>query len=207
VVIFGDFTEMAAGRMLLVGALAFVVVCHLRQPAFVPPPLRNAAPMVIPAAAVLGATPAFADKIGDASKKLASASYPFLKSIPWDSDLYAKFPADPQKTLKAIDKALVAASSMDGRALQTAVEAHHKAVSSMDGKGVTSLADYTAVVDGLGRVVAGVPESQMKDVFYAFADIAPKNLPEYIFKTIDGPSAYKAAGAFWEYAETIKAAR
>merc|ERR1712224_773800 len=71
------------------------------------------------AAAVLGATPAFADKIGDASKKLASASYPFLKSIPWDSDLYAKFPADPQKTLKAIDKALVAAASMDGRALQT----------------------------------------------------------------------------------------
>merc|ERR1712072_1500345 len=105
------------------------------------------------------------------------------------------------------DKALVAASSMDGRALQTAVEAHHKAVSSMDGKGVTSLADYTAIVDGLGRVIAGVPEKMTLDVFYAFADIAPKTLPEYIFKTVDGPSAYKAAGAFFEYKDIIKAAR
>merc|ERR1712205_31236 len=163
--------------------------------------------MVIPAVAVLGATPAFADKIGDASKKLASASYPFLKSIPWDSDLYAKFPADPQKTLKAIDKALVAAASMDGKALQAAVEAHHKAISSMDAKGVTSLSDYTAINDALGRVVAGVPEKLTKDVFYAFADISPKALPEYIFKTVDGPAAYKAAGAFFEFKDTIKAAR
>merc|ERR1712007_337473 len=130
-------------------------------------------------------------KIADAAKKFSAASYPFLKSVPWDSDLYAKFPADPQKTLKAIDKVLVMASAMDGKALQTAVEAHHKAIGSMDGKGVTSLADYTAT----------------NDVFYAFADIAPKNLPEYIFKTVDGPAAYKAAGAFFEYKDAIKAAR
>merc|ERR1712224_334328 len=197
----------AAGRMLLIGASALVVVCHLRQPAFVPPPLRNAAPMVIPAAAVLGASPAFADKIGDASKKFAAASYPFLKSVPWDSDLYAKFPAEPQKTLKAIDKVLVMASAMDGKALQKAVEAHHKAIGSMDGKGVTSQADYTAIVDALGRVIAGVPETMTKDVFYAFADISPKTLPEYIFKTVDGGAAYKAAGAFFEYKDVIKAAR
>merc|ERR1712216_473483 len=138
---------------------------------------------------------------------MGEASYPFLKSVPWNSDLYAKFPADPQKTLKAIDKALVMAASMDGKALQAAVEAHHKAISSMDGKGVTSLSDYTAIVDTLGRVVAGVPEQQTKDVFYAFADIAPKNLPEYIFKTIDGAAAYKAGAAFFEFKDTIKFAR
>merc|ERR1712146_671208 len=166
---------------------------------------RKAAPVAIPAAAVLGASPAFADKISEASKKFSAASYPFLKSVPWDSDLYAKFPADPQKTLKAIDKALVMASAMDGKALKAAVEAHHKAISSMDGKGVTSLADYTSVVDALGRVVAGVPEQQILDVFYAFADIAPKNLPGYIFKTVDGGAAYKAAGAFFEYKDIIKA--
>merc|ERR1711959_60677 len=197
----------ALGNKALLLAVALVAVRYLQQPAFVPPPLRKAAPVAIPAAALLGASPAFADRIGDASKKFAAASYPFLKSVPWDSDLYAKFPAEPQKTLKAIDKALVMASAMDGKALQAAVEAHHKAISSMDGKGVTSLADYTSVVDALGRVVAGVPEKLTKDVFYAFADISPKNLPEYIFKTVDGPAAYKAAGAFWEYAETIKAAR
>merc|ERR1711924_270885 len=102
---------------------AVVAVRYLSQPAFVPPALRKAAPVAIPAAAVLGASPAFADKISEASKKFSAASYPFLKSVPWDSDLYAKFPADPQKTLKAIDKVLVMASAMDGKALQTAVEA------------------------------------------------------------------------------------
>merc|ERR1712124_168355 len=131
--------------------------------------------------------------------KFAAASYPFLKSVPWDSDLYAKFPAEPQKTLKAIDKALVMAASMDGKALKAAAEAHHKAIGSIDSKGVTSQADFTATVDTLGRVVAGVPEKQVLDVFYAFAGIAPKQLPEYVFKGIDGPAAYKAAGAFWEF--------
>merc|ERR1712227_1036190 len=124
-----------------------------------PPALRKAAPVAIPAAAVLGASPAFADSISVAAKKFSAASYPFLKSVPWDSDLYAKFPADPQKTLKAIDKVLVMAAAMDGKALQTAVEAHHKAISSMDGKGVTSLADYTAINDALGRVIAGFQRS------------------------------------------------
>merc|ERR1711934_825376 len=179
-------SEMACGTKALLLVAALVAVRYLSQPAFVPPALRKAAPVAIPAAAVLGASPAFADKISEASKK---------------------FSADPQKTLKAIDKVLVMASAMDGKALQTAVEAHHKAISSMDGKGVTSLADYTAINDALGRVIAGVPEKLTKDVFYAFADISPKTLPEYIFKTVDGPAAYKAAGVFFEFKDTIKAAR
>jgi len=198
---------MACGTKAVLLVAALVAVRYLSQPAFVPPALRKAAPLAIPAAAALGASPAYADKISEAAKKFSAASYPFLKSVPWDSDLYAKFPADPQKTLKAIDKVLVMASAMDGKALQTAVEAHHKAISSMDGKGVTSLADYTAINDALGRVIAGVPEKLTKDVFYAFADISPKTLPEYIFKTVDGPAAYKAAGAFFEFKDTIKAAR
>merc|ERR1712190_173848 len=36
---------------------------------------------------MLGATPAFADEIGDAAKKLSSAAYPFLKDINWNSGL------------------------------------------------------------------------------------------------------------------------
>merc|ERR1712072_661047 len=179
---------MAVGSKALLLVAALVAVRYLSQPAYMGPPLRKAAPLAIPAAAALGASPAFADKISEAAKKFSAASYPFLKSVPWDSDLYAKFPADPQKTLKAIDKVLVMASAMDG-------------------KGVTSLADYTAINDALGRVIAGVPEKLTKDVFYAFADISPKTLPEYIFKTVDGPAAYKAAGAFFEFKDTIKAAR
>merc|ERR1739845_179356 len=100
-----------------------------------------------------------------ASKKFAGAAYPFLKSVDWNSDLYAKFPAAPQQTLKAIDKALVMAASMDGKALKAAAEAHHKAIGSINGKGVTSQADFTGIVEGLGRVVASVPEKQTLDVF------------------------------------------
>merc|ERR1712072_785053 len=137
---------MAVGSKALLLVAALVAVRYLSQPAFVPPAVRKAAPLAIPAAAVLGASPAFADQISVASKKFAAASYPFLKSVPWDSTLYAKFPADPQKTLKAIDKVLIMASAMDGKALQTAVEAHHKAIATTDAKGVTSLADYTAIV-------------------------------------------------------------
>merc|ERR1719428_2676012 len=127
------------GRKVLLVAAAFAAVWHAQQ-TFVPPPQqpasRQAAPLAaIPAAALLAASPSYADKIGDASKKLGAAAYPFLKSVDWNSDLFAKFPADPQKTLKAIDKA----------------------IGSVDSKGVTSQADCTAIVDGLGRVVAGVP--------------------------------------------------
>merc|ERR1719428_1568173 len=199
------------GRKVLLVAAAFAAVWHAQQ-TFVPPPQqpasRQAAPLAaIPAAALLAASPSYADKIGDASKKLGAAAYPFLKSVDWNSDLFAKFPSEPQKTLKAIDKALVMAASIDGKALKAAAEAHHKAIGSVDSKGVTSQADFTAIVDGLGRVVAGVPEKQVLDVFYAFADIAPKTLPEYIFKTVDGAAAYKAAGAFFEFKDAVKAAR
>jgi len=37
---------------------------------------------------MLGAAPAYADKIDDAAKKLSEASYPFLKEIDWTSDVY-----------------------------------------------------------------------------------------------------------------------
>merc|ERR1719424_1970284 len=44
--------------------------------------------------------------IGTAAKKLSDASYPFLKSIDWNSDLYIKpLPGvTPQKALLAVDK-------------------------------------------------------------------------------------------------------
>merc|ERR1712153_126215 len=46
--------------------------------------------------------------IGTAAKKLSDASYPFLKSIDWNSDLYIKpLPGvTPQKALLAVDKTI-----------------------------------------------------------------------------------------------------
>ena len=41
---------------------------------------------------MLGAAPAYADKIDDAAKVLSEKSYPFLKEIDWTSDVYGKLP-------------------------------------------------------------------------------------------------------------------
>merc|ERR1712007_383631 len=74
--------------------------------------------------------------IDGAAKKLADASYPFLKGIDWTSDIYLKpLPgAGAKDVLKAVDKAIVMGSSMDGNLLKAAAEAHHKAIGSIDGK-------------------------------------------------------------------------
>merc|ERR1711988_1712532 len=82
--------------------------------------------------------------IDGAAKKLSDASYPFLKGIDWTSDIYLKpLPgANVKDVLKAVDKAIVMGSSMDG-------------------KGVTSAADYEAVNAALGKVIASVPQSKV----------------------------------------------
>merc|ERR1712093_360718 len=104
--------------------------------------------------------------IDGAAKKLSDASYPFLKGIDWTSDIYLKpLPgANVKDVLKAVDKAIVMGSSMDGNLLKAAAEAHHKAIGSIDGKGVTSAADYEAVTAALGKVIASVPQSKVMDV-------------------------------------------
>merc|ERR1712137_466542 len=86
------------------------------------------------------------DKIGEAAKKLSDASYPFLKEVDWTSDLYIKpLPGvSASQALKAVDKAIVMGSAIDGN-------------------GVTSAADYEAVNAALGRVVASVPTSKVMD--------------------------------------------
>merc|ERR1712071_602533 len=61
--------------------------------------------------------------IGTAAKKLSDASYPFLKSIDWNSDLYIKpLPGvTPKKALLAVDKTIVMGSKID---VNAALRAH-----------------------------------------------------------------------------------
>merc|ERR1719371_10146 len=149
------------------------------------------------------------DKIGDAAKKLSDASYPFLKGVDWTSDLYIKpLPGtSASQALKAVDKAIVMGSAMDGNALKAAAEAHHKAIGSIDAKGVTSAADYEAVVAGLGRVIASVPTSKVMDVYNAFAKLTPGDVPNKLFSTVNPLEAQAAAKAFYEFKDVVKAAQ
>merc|ERR1719324_569560 len=164
---------MANGRKLVVvAAVALVSLCYLQTKTFVPP-MQRAMPAASAAAAMAAmAAPAYADGIDAAAKKLAATSYPFLKEIDWNSPIYGSLPgASNIQMLKAVDAALVMGSEMDGKLLQEAAMAHHKAVGSISGKGVTSQADYEQILAKLGKAIASVPESTVLDTFNAYKAI------------------------------------
>merc|ERR1719158_2507340 len=148
------------------------------------------------------------DAIGRAAEKLSTASYPFMKSVDWLSPLYLKpLPGvSAQASLKAIDKAIVMGSAMDGNLLKQAAEAHHKAIGSIDATGVTSAADYEAVTAALGRVIASVPQSKVMDVFNAFGDVAGGTIPNNLFSMVNPLAASAAAKAFYEFKDVVSAA-
>lgn len=149
------------------------------------------------------------DKIGTAAKELAAQSYPFIKSVDWTSDLYLKpLPGTSAgKALKAVDKAIVLGSAMDGNLLKAAASAHHQAIGSIDGNGVTAAADYEAVTAALGRAIASAPASKVMDVYNAFAGIVGSSVPNKVFSTVDPLAANAAAKAFYEFGDVVKASQ
>jgi len=149
------------------------------------------------------------DAIGAAAKKLSDASYPFLKEIDWLSDIYIKpLPGvSAQQALKAVDKAIVMGSAMDGNLLRAAADAHHKAITSVDAKGVTSAADYEAVNAGIGRIVASAGTQKTMDVYNAFAGLLNPAVPNKMFSMVNPLDANAAAKAFYEFKDVVKAAQ
>merc|ERR1712050_770848 len=141
--------------------------------------------------------------------KLSAAAYPFLKDVDWTSDLALKpLPgASPQQVLKAIDKALVMGSAMDGAALKEAAEAHHKAIGSIDAKLVTSESDFEAINAGLGKAIASVPTSKVMDVYNAFGGIVGPVIPNYLYSSVNANDAQAAYNALLEFKDVVKAAR
>merc|ERR1711933_560063 len=134
---------------------------------------------------MLCAAPAFADEIGDAAAKLSKAAYPFMKEVPWNSNLYNLNPgsADAVSWAKAMGKMIVMGSAMDGAALKEAAQAHVKAIDGVDAKGVLSQADFGAINAGLGKAIASVPISKVMDVYNAFGDIVSPDVPKYLMGT------------------------
>merc|ERR1712205_245968 len=95
------------------------------------------------------------DAISAAATKLSAAAYPFMKGVDWNSDLYIK----PLPGVTA------------QKALKAGAQAHHQAIGSVDGSGLTSAADFEAVNNALGHVIASVPTSKVMDVYNAWAGI------------------------------------
>jgi len=199
---------MAKSSKLLVAAAAVAALCKL-QGAFVPAPAGRTMPLstAAGAAAMLGAAPAYADKIDDAAKKLSIDSYDFLKKIDWSSDIYGKLPSSsPPVVLDAIKPVLAMGAAMDSAALKKGVLAHVKAIGSVDGKGVTSLEDYTAINAAIGHMVASVPAWKTLDVYGAFSTIFPKEGQDYL-AGLYGPEAEKAYKAFLEFKDVVKSSQ
>merc|ERR1712100_340725 len=163
-------------------------------------------------AAEMGVNPKLApqklDAIEAAASKLASESYPFIKDVDWTSDLFLKpLPGVSGKAaLELTDKMIVMGASMDPKLLKEAAEAHHKAIGSIDAKGVTSAADYEAVNAALGKVIASVPQSQVMDVYNAFAKGLPPIVGNKLFSTVNGADAIGAYKALIEFTGAVKVA-
>jgi hypothetical protein len=197
---------MAKSSKVLIASAAAVAVWQLRQPAFLPPASRMTVPAV-GAAALVGASPAFADEIGDAAKQLAAASYDFAKEVDWNNGLYLQAPGkfQPFNALKAIDKMIVMGAQADPNLLKAAADAHHKAIGTVDkNTGVTSKADWEAVNAALGRVFASVPESTVMDVYNAVSDITDPGVPEYLKSLVKQADAEKAYSAFLTFKDVVK---
>merc|ERR1712242_154342 len=166
-----------------------------------------------PITATVPETPAaLSGKLGaidGAAAKLSAASYPFIQSVDWSSDLYSRpLPgASPLAVTKAIDKALVMGASMDGKLLKEAAEAHHKALNGMDSKLVATQADYTAVNAALGKVIASVPTNQVMDVYNAFGKIVNPVVPNYLFSSVNPGDAQAAYAALLGFKDVVKAAQ
>merc|ERR1711862_683361 len=155
----------------------------------------------------MGASPAFADEIGDAAKQLAAASYPFAKEVDWNNGLYLQAPGafQPLEAVKAIDKMIALGAQADPKLLKAAADAHHKAIGSVSGAtGVTAKADWEAVNAALGRVFASVPESSVMDVYNAVSGITDSGVPAYLKSTVNGADADKAYSAFLEFKDVVK---
>merc|ERR1712196_68618 len=106
---------------------------------------------------------------------------------------------------------LLMGAAMDGKLLQDAVMAHHKAVGSGAGK-ACSQADYEKILSTLGKAIASVPESTVLDTFNAYKAIIgnPTGFPaafSYLMSTVNPADAYAAGGAFLEFADAVKSAQ
>merc|ERR1719437_188288 len=181
---------------------------HLRQPAFVPPAVRRTASVAAAGAvASLGCAPAFADEIGDAAAKLSKAAYPFMKEVPWNSNLYNLNPgsADAVSWAKAVGKMIDMGAQMDPKLVKAGAEAHHDAIQGLSANGVLPEAKLTAINAAIGRMIASVPESTTMDVYNSVGSLVDSKVPEYLMSTVKEADAKAAYNALVEFTSVVKA--
>merc|ERR1719343_1718251 len=180
---------------------------HYQMRTFVPPALLRAAPAIAPAVSMLGCAPAFVDEIGDAAAKLSKAAYPFMKEVPWNSNLYNLNPgsSDAVSWAKAIGKMIDMGAAMDTKLLKAGADAHHAAIGGLPASGVCSEAKLTAINAAIGRMIASVPESKTMDVYNSVSALVDSKVPAYLMSTVNEADAKAAYAALVDFAGVVKA--
>jgi len=213
-------TRAAGSPVLFVAAAAIGALLLLRQPLFVPP-ARYTPPTSAATAAAVGAAgmfaaapPALADSIGDASKKLAEASYPLLQQIDW-----ARSPAlnkwlsnaadgwSPGKEIaQAVDSTLKLGVAMDPQLVAAAVAAHEKAVADAADKPglVTPLEDHVAVTESIARMFASAPQGLVKGVFDTYSKVGLKGINRDWYASVNSADARASYKAFLALKEKVR---
>merc|ERR1712187_668036 len=198
------------GGVLVLGALGAAAL--FRSTVFVPPPSvksTRAAQLSTAAcaAALFGAENAHADEIGDAAAKLSKAAYPFMKEVPWNSNLYSINPGsgDAVSWAKAIGKMIDMGAAMDTKLLKAGADAHHAAIGGLPASGVCSEAQLTAINAAIGRMIASVPESKTMDVYNSVSALVDSKVPAYLMSTVKEADAKAAYAALVDFAGVVKA--
>merc|ERR1712083_600113 len=157
--------------------------------------------------AALGSAPAFADEIGDAAAKLSKAAYPFMKEVDWNSNLYSVSPGskDAVAWAKAIGKMIDMGAAMDTKLLKAGAEAHHAAIGGLSPNGLCAEGKLTAILAGIGRMIASVPESKVMDVYNSVGALVDPNVPAYLMSTVKEADAKAAYAALVDFAGVVKA--
>jgi len=205
---------MVKGTKVLLGGVAVAAAWHLRSTVFVPPPSSVKSPRLAQlstaasAAALFGAAEnAHADAIGDAAAKLSKAAYPFMKEVDWNSNLYAVKPGsgDAVSWAKAIGKMIDMGAAMDSKMLKAGAEAHHAAIGGLSPTGLCAEGKLTAILAGIGRMIASVPESKVMDVYNSVGALVDPNVPAYLMSTVKEGDAKAAYAALVDFAGVVKA--
>jgi len=198
--------HMAKLGRVLFAAVAAACVCRLWPTSFVPAPARHGPATIAATAAVFGAAPsAFADRIDDAAATLSAAAYPLLKEVNWDNDYFTTLPgASPSAVAKAIGKTLEMGAAMDAAAVKAGVKAHSEAIGAMDKNGVTSQAAFKKINAALGHMIASAGESKTMDVYNAWSDVVPSEIPAFLKSTVNGRDAEAAYNALLSFKDVVR---
>jgi len=160
---------------------------------------------------------ALADPVGDASKKLADASYPLLQQIDWSrSPALNKWLSSaaegwsPGKPVaEAVGSTLKLGLAMDQKLVAASVAAHEKAVADAAAQPglVTPLEDHAAVTESIARMFATVPADSVKAVFDTYSKVGLKAINRDWFASVNTNDAKASFQAFFNLQKQVLAAQ